>query len=103
MPRYRAKERVFVDNSLREPGEEFVTDAPMHPTAWELIDKTAAPAKAAKAAAESAPVDDPYDRMDEEQLRNFITTKGGKQPGAKASLEALRTAARAAAGVDGAS
>ena len=44
MPRYRALQRVFVDNCLREAGEEFVSDSEPHPTAWEALDKPEPPA-----------------------------------------------------------
>ena len=60
MPRYRALQRVFVDNALREPGDEFVTDAEPHPTAWEPLDKPEpAPAPAEKPEPAPAPAEKP--------------------------------------------
>lgn len=105
MPRYRAKITCFVDGARIRAGQEFTTSAPLNKDAWEEVATPAAPAAAPStrpAKASSLPVDDPFDKMDEETARSFIQSKSGKAPGPKASLEAIRAAARAAAGTDGA-
>lgn len=104
--RYRAKQVCFVDGARIRPGQEFSTSASPN-DAWEPIDKPAAePEKAAaKAAPAPAPkdddvVDDPFEKMDEQTARTFIQTKGGRQPGQKATIETVRAAARSAAGLE---
>lgn len=101
MARYRAKQLCFVDGSKIKPGQTFSTDAPPN-DAWESLDDPK-PAPKSEAKPAPKPVEDPFDAMDDEQARNYIASKGGKAPGPKASIEAVRNAARAAAGTDGAS
>ena len=102
MAKYRAKQLCFVDGSKIKPDQTFSTDAPPNLDAWEPLDGSAPAAKAAPKPAPQ-PVEDPFDAMEEEQARLYIASKGGKAPGPKASIEAIRNAARAAAGTDGAS
>lgn len=107
MPRYRAKQLCFVDGAKIRPGQEFSTEAPHNKEAWELIDAPAAQAKPelkldTKVEAKPAPkpTGDPFEKMDEEQARNFIASKGGVAPAPGASLTKLRNAAKAAAGAE---
>lgn len=100
MPRYRAKSMLFVDGSRIRAGAEFSSDSP--PSAeWELIEaanETVKP-KAEKAEKQSEPAKpaplpiDPWEGKTDEQIRDFIDTKHGKQPGSKATREQLIEAA----------
>lgn len=100
MPKYRAKENLFVDGSRIRAGQEFTSDLPPS-KAWELIEggKPAKPA-AEKAAAKESPIPNPIDSMDEDQARALIDTKGGKQP-AGGGIQAIRNAAKRASNPSG--
>jgi hypothetical protein len=103
MPRYIAKTNLFVGGSRVRAGQEFHSDDKPGRN-WQLAE-TAKPAPAAESPERRVkqpdttapkekpeakqPVIDPWVKYTDQQLRDFIDTKKGKQPGKDASRETL--------------
>jgi len=111
MPQYRAKSTLFVAGARIRAGETFRSDKEPSPN-WEPLDEPAHEAvkkipPAEKPAPAPAPVEatpvDPWAKYTDQQIRDFIETKAGRQPGPNASRETLITRAKSLVGTDGAS
>ncbi len=115
MPRYIAKTSLFVGGSRIRAGQEFHSDEKPGRN-WQPVG-TAKPAPAVEAIERrvkqpettapkekpegKTPVIDPWAKFTDQQLRDFIDTKKGKQPGKDAVRETLITRCKELVGPGG--